>query len=88
MNPCLLTSDSLDPRFAGSYPAADDWFLGAIKIRSTTSFGEVKSAITSRKILRRINHPYSMKDIFVGNIHGHFSQSLPASLLGVSVNDC
>jgi hypothetical protein len=29
-----------------------------------------------------------MKDIFVGNIHGHFSQSLPASLLGVSVSYC
>jgi hypothetical protein len=29
----------LDPRFASSNTAEDDDFLGAIKIRSTTSFG-------------------------------------------------
>jgi hypothetical protein len=29
----------LDPRFAGSNPAKDDEFLGAIKICSMASFG-------------------------------------------------
>jgi hypothetical protein len=29
------------PRFAGLNPAEDDWFLSAIKIRGTISFGGV-----------------------------------------------
>jgi hypothetical protein len=58
---------SLDLRSAGSNPAQDDGFLRAIKIRSTTSFGEeVKPAV---HILRHVEDPYSIKEILVGIIH-------------------
>jgi hypothetical protein len=41
---------TLDPRFAGSYPAEDDGSLRAIKIRSTTSFGgKVKKSVPCRR---------------------------------------
>jgi hypothetical protein len=57
----------LDPRFAGSNPAEDE-FLRAIKIRITTSFGgHVKPAI-----LRHVKNPYSMKEILVGKISSTF----------------
>jgi hypothetical protein len=66
----------LNPRFAYSNPAEDDGFLMAIKILSTTSFGgELKAAVPCRKILRRVNYPYSMKEILVGKINGNFSPS-------------
>jgi hypothetical protein len=65
-----------DPRFASSNPAEDDGFLRAIKIRSTTSFrGESKLMVPFRKILWHVKLPYIMKEILVGQIHGHFSQS-------------
>jgi hypothetical protein len=58
---------SLDLRSAGSNPAQDDGFLRAIKICSTPSFiEEVKPAV---HILRRVEDPYSMKEIIVGRIH-------------------
>jgi hypothetical protein len=45
----------LDPKFASSNPAEDDAFLRAIKIRSTTSFGEeMKPSVPCRKILRHV----------------------------------
>jgi hypothetical protein len=59
-----------------SKPAENDGLLRAIKIPNTTSFaGEVKPAAPCRKILRHVKDPYSMKDILVGKIHGHFSPS-------------
>jgi hypothetical protein len=36
-----------------------------------------------RNILLHAKDPYSMKDILVGKIHGHFSTSFSASLLDV-----
>jgi hypothetical protein len=51
--PRWLECLQLDPRFAGSNPAEDDGLLMAIIIRCTTSFwGEGKSSIPCRKILR------------------------------------
>jgi hypothetical protein len=42
-------------------PAKDDGFLRAIKVRSTTSFGqEVKPAVPCRKILRHVKDPYKV----------------------------
>jgi hypothetical protein len=64
---------SLDPRFAGSNSTKDDRFLRAIKICSTTSFGgEVKPLVPYHKILHCVKDPFSMKEILVGKIHGHF----------------
>jgi hypothetical protein len=66
----------LDPRFTGSYPAKDDMSLRAMKIRSTTSFGiEVKPSVPCRKILQHAKDSYSMKEILVCKMHGHFSPS-------------
>jgi hypothetical protein len=65
---------AIGPKFAGPNPAEDFGFLRAIKIRSTTSFGgKVKPAVPYRKTLRHVKDPYSMKEILIGNIHGHFS---------------
>jgi hypothetical protein len=47
----------LDPRFAGSNPTEDDGFLRAIKIRSTTSFEEVKPSVPCM-VLRYVKEPY------------------------------
>jgi hypothetical protein len=52
----------------------NDGFLRKIKMRSMTFFGEVKPAVACRKILLYIKDPYSIKEILVGNIHGHFPQ--------------
>jgi hypothetical protein len=66
----------LDTRFSGSNPAKDNGFLMATKIRGTTSFRkEVKLAIQTCKISQHVKDPYSMKEIFVSKIHGHFSPS-------------
>jgi hypothetical protein len=67
----------LDPRFVGSNPAKNDGFLRTIKIRSTTSFREVKPLVPCRKILRHVNEPYKyVKWYLAGKIHGHFSPSV------------
>jgi hypothetical protein len=47
------------------------------KNRSTTSFGgNVKPAVPRRKTSRLVKNPYSMKEILVGKIDGHFSPSV------------
>jgi hypothetical protein len=59
-----------------NYSAEDDGFLRAIKTHSMTSFqGKVKPMVPCHKILRHVRNPYSMKEIPVGKIHGHFSPS-------------
>jgi hypothetical protein len=49
---------AVGPRFACSNPYEHDRFLRAIKIRSTTFFGEVKPSVSCRKILRHAQEPY------------------------------
>jgi hypothetical protein len=39
--------------------------------------GELKLAVLCHKILLHVKDPCSMKDIFVGKIHGHFLPSFP-----------
>jgi hypothetical protein len=57
---------------AGSNPAEDDRFLSAIKIRRRASFTEeVKPSVTC-KILGHVKDLYSMNEILVGKINGHF----------------
>jgi hypothetical protein len=66
----MLTNEHTEP-FKGK--AEDNGFLWAIKFGSTPSFGaEVKPSVPCRKILQRVKNPYSMNEIFVGKIHGHF----------------
>jgi hypothetical protein len=51
-------------RFACTNLAKDDGFLGAIKLRSTTSFrGEVKPSVPCRKIVGILKILTSMKEI-------------------------
>jgi hypothetical protein len=46
----------------------------------TTSLeGEVKPAVPCREILRNVKDPYSVTEILVGKIHGHFSPSFSGS---------
>jgi hypothetical protein len=64
----------LDPRFASSNPADDYGFLRVIKISSTIFFGgKAKPSSSCCKILQHVKDPYSMIEILVDNIHGHFS---------------
>jgi hypothetical protein len=50
----------------GFKPAEDKGFVGAMKIRSTTSFGgQVKPSAKCRKVLRHVEDPCSIKDIFL-----------------------
>jgi hypothetical protein len=78
----------LDTGLAGSDPAEDDGILTAIKIHSTTSFGgELKPSVPCRKNLRHVKDSYSMKEILVGKINGHFRHVFPALLLGVSAGN-
>jgi hypothetical protein len=74
-HPRWLSYLSLGPRFVCSYTAEDSEFLSVITIRSKISFGEVKLAVSCRKISRHVNDPYSMKEILAGKIHGHLSKS-------------
>jgi hypothetical protein len=68
---------TIGQRFEDSDPAEKDICLIAIKIRVTTSFGgEVKPWVPCVKMLRHVTHTYSMKEILVGKIDGHFSPSL------------
>jgi hypothetical protein len=51
----------LNPRFAVSNPPEDDGFLSAIKICSTTYFGEeVKPSVPCRKISRNVKNPFEV----------------------------
>jgi hypothetical protein len=55
---------ALDSRFAGLNPAEGDVCLRAIKIRSTTSFGEKeKPMVPCRKTSRNVKSPASVKEI-------------------------
>jgi hypothetical protein len=56
----------------GSNPAKDKGFLRVIKIHTTPFGEEVKPVVPNCKILRHAEDPYSMKEIPVGKIHGHF----------------
>jgi hypothetical protein len=63
------------PRFTNSNLAENDG-LRVIKFCSMTSFrGEVKPAGPCCKILWHVKDPYSMKEILVGKINGHFLPS-------------
>jgi hypothetical protein len=47
------------------------------KIRSTNSFeGEVKPSSPYHKILRHVEDPYSIKEMLLEDIQGHFWPSL------------
>jgi hypothetical protein len=64
---------AIGPEVRGFKPGREKWTLRAIKI---TSFGEeVKPSTPCRNILRHVKDLYSMKEILVGKIHGHFSPS-------------
>jgi hypothetical protein len=70
----------------GSKPNKGDGFLKAIKIRSMTSFGEVKPSASCRKFYDRLNIPWGKSEILIGKIQRQFlAYFVPASLLGVTV---
>jgi hypothetical protein len=52
---------AIGPNVRGLKPGRDDGFLGAIKIRSTTSFGgEVKPSTPFHKILRHVKERFEV----------------------------
>jgi hypothetical protein len=63
--------------------------LQAIKVRSMTSFrGEVQPSVPCRKIYGMLKNVKSIKDILCGQSSRQFTPCSPASLLGVSVDNC
>jgi hypothetical protein len=70
----------LDPSFAGSNSAEGDGLLRAIRIRSSTSFGEeIKPEAPCRKSLACKNHLQYEKNTSEGQIY-HFLRPLPCLL--------
>jgi hypothetical protein len=78
---------AMDPRNAGSNPA-EDGFLRAIKISSTTSFGgEVRPSPHVVRFYGTLeNHTGMKRDTCVLNSRTFLAKFLPASLQGLSCN--